>query len=100
MLNIDFFILENDQSQTEQSPPSSITEGDEPRQDLKKLKIARPGFFTQLWVFMKREFVLQLRMSRTLLLDQALTMLAGAVLGLLFREVSFAKGRCIRYHKW
>ena len=39
--------------------------------------------------------MLQLRMSRTLLLDQALTMLAGAVLGLLFREVRAAKDRVI-----
>lgn len=86
-----FFTLEDGQSRTEQLPSSSIAEGDEPKHDLKKSKIARPGFFTQLWVFMRREFVLQLRMSRTLLLDQALTMLAGAVLGLLFREVSVAK---------
>ena len=34
--------------------------------------------------------MLQLRMSRTLLLDQGLTMIAGAILGLLFREVSVA----------
>lgn len=31
--------------------------------------------------------MLQLRMSKTLLLDQAMALIAGAALGLLFREV-------------
>ncbi|XP_046860525.1 ABC transporter G family member 28-like isoform X2 [Xenia sp. Carnegie-2017] len=52
-----------------------------------KLSKKRPGFFRQFWVFFRRELTLQLRMCRTLLLDQALMMIAGAALGLLFREV-------------
>ena len=79
--------LGNGVSRETPSPCPSTVESCEGEQVLKKPKVARLGFFAQLWVFIRREFVLQLRMSRTFLLDQALTMIAGAVLGLLFREV-------------
>ena len=69
------------------SPRPSMIDSSEEEPVLKKPKIVRLGFFSQLWVFIRREFVLQLRMSRTLLLDQALILVAGAALGLLFREV-------------
>lgn len=82
-----FIVLDNANKQSLTSPVPSTTEDVDEQSALNTPMIARLGFFSQLWVFIRREFVLQLRMSRTLLLDQALTMIAGAVLGLLFREV-------------
>ena len=81
-----YFILANGSHQIEPLPSPSTTESSDEGKVLKKPKIA-PGFFFQLWVFMRRESVLQLRMYPTLLLDQVLTLIAGAAVGLLFREV-------------
>ncbi|CAB4031970.1 white-brown complex homolog 30 [Paramuricea clavata] len=78
---------DNETVQVTPSPIPSSIESCEEERVLEKPKVVRLGFFSQLWVFFRREVVLQLRMSRTLLLDQVLTMIAGAVLGLLFREV-------------
>jgi hypothetical protein len=85
-----FPLLDIETVQATPSPISSSIESCEEERVLEKPKVGRLGFFSQLWVFFRREIVLQLRMSRTLLLDQALTMIAGAVLGLLFREVRIA----------
>ncbi|XP_028399688.1 ABC transporter G family member 28-like [Dendronephthya gigantea] len=71
---------QNEAIQVDPSPCPESGEG--------KAKIHRLGFFSQLGVFLKREFVLQLRMSKTLLLDQAMALIAGAALGLLFREIT------------
>ena len=89
IIRIDF-ISENGSFEVESSPCSSTVDEVEERSEredaLKRPKIA-PGFFFQLWVFMRRETVLQLRMYPTLLLDQAWTLIAGSAVGLLFREV-------------
>ena len=42
----------------------------------------------QLWTFLRREVRLQIRIVQSLLIDQVLVMLAGAILGALHSEVT------------
>eukprot|EP00794_Sanderia_malayensis_P017325 gene17325-19058_t len=49
------------------------------------------GFFTQFWAFLNREFILQARSINTVIVNYALTILAGAVLGATYKEVDFKK---------
>ena len=52
-----------------------------------------PGVFRQFFTFLCREFLLQFRIRKSLLIDQALVLLAGGVLGALHSEMSPAAGR-------
>ncbi|XP_065072396.1 uncharacterized protein LOC135696807 [Rhopilema esculentum] len=52
---------------------------------------AMPNIFSQFFVFLKREAVLQLRYIKSLILDLFLVLLAGGVLGALYAEVSLQK---------
>ncbi|XP_048580438.1 putative white-brown complex homolog protein 30 [Nematostella vectensis] len=45
-----------------------------------------PGFFSQFFCFLSREIRLQFRLTKTLLMDQFLVLLAGGTLGALRRE--------------
>ena len=47
-----------------------------------------PNFLFQFFTFLRREIRLQFRLSRSLLLDQFLVLLAGGTLGALRKEVS------------
>ena len=47
-----------------------------------------PNFMIQFLTFLRREIRLQFRLSRSLLLDQFLVLLAGGFLGALRKEVS------------
>ena len=47
-----------------------------------------PNFLIQFVTFLRREIRLQFRLSRSLLLDQFLVLLAGGTLGALRKEVS------------
>ena len=47
-----------------------------------------PNFLIQFFTFLRREIRLQFRLSRSLLLDQFLVLLAGGTLGALSKEVS------------
>ena len=49
---------------------------------------AMPNFLIQFLTFLRREIRLQFRLSRSLLLDQFLVLLAGGTLGALRKEVS------------
>ena len=49
---------------------------------------AMPNFLIQFFTFLRREIRLQFRLSRSLLLDQFLVLLAGGTLGALRKEVS------------
>ena len=52
---------------------------------------AMPNFLIQFLTFLRREIRLQFRLSRSLLLDQFLVLLAGGTLGALRKEVSRTK---------
>ncbi len=46
-----------------------------------------PNVFLQFLVFIKREWILQFRYIKSLLMDMFLVLLAGGVLGALYAEV-------------
>ena len=50
-----------------------------------------PNIFSQFFVFLKREAILQLRYIKSLMLDLFLVLLAGGVLGALYAEVRIAR---------
>eukprot|EP00117_Sycon_ciliatum_P010805 scpid33528/ scgid12552/ ABC transporter G family member 24; Probable white-brown complex homolog protein 25 len=50
-----------------------------------------PAFWIQLLFFIRRAFVLQIRQLSVLILDQLLVLIAGAVLGALYREILLRK---------
>ena len=57
-----------------------------------------PNFLIQFFTFLRREIRLQLRLSRSLLLDQFLVLLAGGTLGALRKQVS--QPEFIKFNKW
>ncbi|KAL9979697.1 hypothetical protein ACROYT_G017399 [Oculina patagonica] len=56
------------------------------RQNQDQQERSMPNFFIQFFTFLRREIRLQFRLSRSLLLDQFLVLLAGGTLGALRKE--------------
>ncbi|XP_046846445.1 ABC transporter G family member 28-like isoform X3 [Xenia sp. Carnegie-2017] len=83
---IDLFNAWNDHSQS-----TMISSHDEEQPKPKVKKRVLPNPFIQLLIFTQREFILQYRSRKTLLIDTFLVFFAGAVLGALYLEVTLEK---------
>ena len=61
------------------------------QKELRKQSIVQPGFASQLWVILSRQFLLQWRNAKIIILNYLLSIVAGLFHAIMYKEVDFVQ---------